>query len=121
MTAPNSADYERGWRDAIDATNPPGTAERSAANAAVTGLIRRFSGALSYVAADMDRIARAMAALDVEPDEARRVEDAAWYSIWLQQDMDEVQSTMTEEQRRVVDAAVEREMKRMHAATRPAS
>lgn len=108
MTTPNSADYERGWQDAITAMNPPGEADRATLNAAVTGLVRRFSGALGHVAADMDRIARAMAAMDVEPDEARRVEDAAWASVELHGNWRFLTKQMTTEERTAAADAVQR-------------
>lgn len=115
MTAPSSADYEHGWQDAIAATNPPGTAERSAANAAVTGLMRRFSDALGHVADDMDRVARVMAALDVEPDEARRTEDSAWASVYSHGKWRYLTSQMTTEERAAAADAVERDWARAEA------
>lgn len=109
MTAPNSADYERGWQDAIAATNPPGTAKRSAANAAVTGAVRRMADVMDHYTRDMDRVARAMAAMDVEPDEARRVEDAAWGSVYLHGKWRFLTSKMTTEERTVAADAVDRD------------
>ncbi len=108
LTAPNSADYERGWRDAITAMNPPGTAERAALNAAATGAVRRMADVMDHYARDMDRVARAMAAMDVEPDEARRVEDAAWGSVELHGKWRFLTSKMTTEQRTAAADAVER-------------
>lgn len=109
MTTPNSAEYERGWQDAITAMNPPGTTERAALNAAATGLVRRFADAMSYYGSDMDRVARAMAAMDVEPDEARRVEDAAWGSVYLHSNWRFLTSKMTTDQRTAAAGAVDRD------------
>jgi hypothetical protein len=107
MTEPNSAEYERGWQDAIDHLAPPGTVERATLNAAATGLVRRFADAM--------RIARAMAALDVEPDEARRVEDAAWGSVYLHGKWRFLTSQMTAEERSAAADAVDRDWARAEA------
>lgn len=108
-------DYERGWQDAITHLSPPGTLERSAANVAVTALMRRFSDALGFVADDMDRVRRTMEALDVEPDEARRVENAAWASVYLHGEWRFLTQQMTAEEREAAARAVERDWKRMNA------
>lgn len=108
MTAPTSAEYERGWQDALASFNPPGTTERARLNAAATGLVRRFAGAMQHLAADQDRVARAMAAMDVEPDEARRVEDSAWGTVWLHVGWRSLTRQMTTEERTAAADAVER-------------
>jgi hypothetical protein len=108
VIAPNSGDYERGWQDAMTAMNPPGSVERATLNEAAVGLVRRFAGAMDHYARDMDRIARAMAALDVEPDEARRVEDAAWASIELHGGWRSLTKRMTTEEETAAANAVER-------------
>jgi len=115
VTEPNSAEYERGWQDAIDHLSPPGSVERSTLNAAATGIVRRFAGAIQHLGADMDRIGRAMAALDVEPDEARRVEDAAWASVEQHGKWRFLTSQMTTEERTAAADAVERDWARAEA------
>lgn len=113
--APNGAEYERGWQDAITAMNPPGTVERATLNAAATGLVRRFADAMQYLAADQDRVARTTAALDVEPDEARRTEDSAWASVYSHGKWRYLTSQMTTEERAAAADAVERDWARAEA------
>lgn len=108
MTAPNNADYERGWQDAIASLHAPKAAERAALNEAAVGLVRRFASAMDHYARDMDRVARAMAAMDVGPDEARRIEDAAWASIELHGNWRWLTRNMTTEQKTAAADAVER-------------
>jgi hypothetical protein len=84
------------------------TASRIQLNEAALSAVRRFAGIADALARDLDRAARAMAAMDVEPDEARRVEDAAWHSIWLHGSWREVTTQMTTGQKEAAAAAVER-------------
>jgi hypothetical protein len=91
------------------------TLERAQLNTAVTGLVRRFAGAMQHLAADQDRIARAMAAMDVHPDEARRVEDAAWGSVYLHGKWRFLTSKMTTEERTFAADAVDRDRARAEA------
>lgn len=115
MTAPNNADYERGWQDAIASLRTPKGAERVVLNEAAVGLVRRFAGAMGHYARDMDRVARAMAAMDVDPDEARRVEDAAWHSIELHGSWRDLTRSMDTDEREAACRAVERHWDRMEA------
>ncbi|GAA0719322.1 hypothetical protein Drose_05645 [Dactylosporangium roseum] len=91
------------------------TTERATLNAAATGLVRRFAGAMSHLGTDLDRIARAMAAMDVDPDEVRRVEDGAWASVWLHGDWRWLTKKMTTEERTAAADAVERDWARTEA------
>jgi hypothetical protein len=56
-----------------------------------------------------------MAALDVEPDEARRVEDAAWGSVYLHGHWHFLTSKMTTEERTAAADAVDRDWARVEA------
>lgn len=95
----------------------PKESERAQLNEAALSMVRRFAGIADGLGRDLDRVARAMAVMNVEPDEVRQIEDSAWHSIWLHGSWRDLTVQMTTEQREAAAGAVERRWHLMYSAS----